>query len=200
MYKFFFKRFFDLTISFVSLLILSPLLILISIIIFFQFEGPIFFKQLRAGMNGKPFLIIKFRTMVNDFNAKGLSESEAISYFGNFLRKTSLDELPELFNILKGQMSIIGPRPLLIKYNPRYSKYHLKRLDVRPGLTGLAQISGRNSLSWTQKFDKDVEYLQNISFLNDSKIFFKTFVDVFNSKNINSIGNKHMPEFTGYDD
>ena len=200
MYKFFFKRLIDLILSLFGLIIFSPLYLFISILIFVQLDGPIFFRQSRAGKDGKEFSMIKFRTMTHRFKEKGLSESDAITKLGSLLRKTSLDEIPELFNILKGDMSIIGPRPLLLKYVPRYSKKHLKRLNVKPGLTGLAQISGRNCLSWSEKFDLDIEYINNLSMLTDIKIFFKTFFVVFKSKYTDPDNDEHMSEFIGYED
>jgi len=144
--------------------------------------------------------MIKFRTMIEDFKQKGLTEENAISGLGNFLRKTSLDEIPEFLNILIGNMSIIGPRPLLLKYVPLYNNEHKKRLDVKPGLTGLAQVSGRNGLSWSQRFDLDIKYVNSLSMKEDIKIFIRTFYVVLSSKNIKSSNNEHMSEFIGYED
>lgn len=200
LYKFFFKRTLDIFISITALIALLPLMLIIITIVFFEFKGSIFFIQERAGKNGKSFKMIKFRTMVEDFKRKGLTEENAISVFGNFLRKTSLDEIPEFLNILIGNMSIIGPRPLLLKYVPRYNKEHKKRLDVKPGLTGLAQVSGRNGLSWSKRFDLDVKYVNSLSMKEDIKIFIRTFYVVLSSKNTESKNNEHMNEFIGYED
>ncbi len=200
LYKFFFKRTLDIFISITALIALLPLMLTIITIVFFEFKGSIFFIQERAGKNGKSFKMIKFRTMVEDFKRKGLTEENAISVFGNFLRKTSLDEIPEFLNILIGNMSIIGPRPLLLKYVPRYNNEHKKRLDVKPGLTGLAQVSGRNGLSWSKRFDLDVKYVNSLSMKEDIKIFIRTFYVVLSSKNTESSNNEHMNEFIGYED
>jgi len=199
MYKKFLKRTIDIIVAIFALLLLSPLFLIIMLLIFFEFKGPIFFFQNRAGINGKPFKIIKFRTMIENFKEKGLSEENAITRLGSILRKTSLDETPEFLNVLYGNMSLIGPRPLLIEYVPRYNEKHIKRLSVRPGITGLAQVSGRNSLSWIDKFDMDVEYIENISFLNDIKIFTYTIKTIFLRNDVNSSGG-HMSEFKGYSD
>lgn len=199
MYKKFLKRTIDIIVAIFALLLLSPLFLIIMLLIFFEFKGPIFFFQNRAGINGKPFKIIKFRTMIENFKEKGLSEENAITRLGSVLRKTSLDETPEFLNVLYGNMSLIGPRPLLIEYVPRYNEKHIKRLSVRPGITGLAQVSGRNSLSWIDKFDMDVEYIENISFLNDIKIFTYTIKTIFLRNDVNSSGG-HMSEFKGYPD
>jgi len=200
LYKFFFKRTLDIFFSITALIALSPLMLTIITIVFFEFKGSIFFIQERAGKNGKSFKMIKFRTMIEDFKQKGLTEENAISGLGNFLRKTSLDEIPEFLNILIGNMSIIGPRPLLLKYVPLYNNEHKKRLDVKPGLTGLAQVSGRNGLSWSQRFDLDIKYVNSLSMKEDIKIFIRTFYVVLSSTNIKSSNNEHMSEFIGYED
>lgn len=199
MYKKFFKRIIDIVISAFALLVLLPLFISITLMIFFEFKGSVFFVQDRAGINGKTFKMIKFRTMVENFNEKGLSEENAITTLGSILRKSSLDEIPEFLNVLNGNMSLIGPRPLLVEYVSRYNFKHIKRLSVNPGITGLAQVSGRNSLSWTDRFDLDVNYIKNITLLNDIKIFILTLKIIFIRKDIDSSG-EHMKEFKGYSD
>ena len=199
LYKNYLKRLIDVLLSLAAIIVLFPVFILISIIIFFEFKGTIFFKQHRAGINGNSFKMIKFRTMIEDFHDKGLREEEAISKFGSFLRKTSLDEIPEFINVLIGSMSLVGPRPLLIEYVARYNNEHSKRLSVKPGITGLAQVSGRNALSWSEKFDIDVEYVDNISISNDIKIIYLTIKTIFSRNNIDSSGG-HMEEFKGYKD
>ncbi len=180
MYKRFFKRFFDIIMSFFAIIILSPLFIIISIMVLIFMGWPIIFKQPRPGKNEKIFNMYKFRTMTSkkDKNGNLLPDEIRLTKFGKFLRKTSLDELPELFCILFGNMSFVGPRPLLVEYLPYYNKEEHHRHDVRPGLTGLAQVNGRNLLSWSEKFKKDLEYINNISFIGDTRIFFKTFVTV----------------------
>ena len=187
MYKMFFKRFFDFFISLFAIVILSPLLIIISFFVLIFMGWPIVFKQPRPGRNEKIFNMYKFRTMTNKKDKKGnlLPDDKRLTKFGVFLRKTSLDELPELFCILFGKMSFIGPRPLLVEYLDYYTLEEHHRHDVRPGLTGLAQVSGRNLLSWEDKFKKDLEYVNNITFIGDIKIFFKTIVTVFKHEGIN---------------
>ena len=195
MYKKFFKRFFDIILSFMAIVILSPLYIIISVLVLIFMGWPILFKQPRPGKNEKIFNMYKFRTMTNkkDKNGKLLSDEKRLTKFGKFLRKTSLDELPELFCILFGKMSIVGPRPLLVEYLPYYTKKEHHRHDVRPGLTGLAQVSGRNLLSWDDKFKKDLEYVNNITFIVDVKIIFNTIKAVFKREGINSCDSVTMP-------
>lgn len=195
MYKMFFKRFFDFFISLFAIVILSPLLIIISFFVLIFMGWPIVFKQPRPGKNEKIFNMYKFRTMTNKKDKKGnlLPDDKRLTKFGVFLRKTSLDELPELFCILFGKMSFIGPRPLLVEYLDYYTLEEHHRHDVRPGLTGLAQVSGRNLLSWEDKFKKDLEYVNNITFTLDIKIFFKTIVTVFKHEGINSENSATMP-------
>ena len=187
MYKMFFKRFFDFFISLFAIVLLSPLLIIISFFVLIFMGWPIVFKQPRPGKNEKIFNMYKFRTMTNKKDKKGnlLPDDKRLTKFGVFLRKTSLDELPELFCILFGKMSFIGPRPLLVEYLDYYTLEEHHRHDVRPGLTGLAQVSGRNLLSWEDKFKKDLEYVNNITFIGDIKIFFKTIITVFKHEGIN---------------
>jgi len=193
------KFFFDILFSIVGLFILTPLIILISISIFLEMGRPIFYLQKRPGLNGKIFKIIKFRTMSNPINKNGeyLSEIKRISKLGSFLRRTSLDEIPELINILKGEMSFIGPRPLLVEYLPLYSVEQFKRHNVKPGLSGWAQINGRNTINWEKKFDLDLWYVRNISFILDLKIFFLTFLYILKQNKINHKDDLSMPEFKG---
>lgn len=183
------KRVFDVIISTAILIILSPLLIVIGILIKIDSQGKVFFLQERAGINGKPFMIYKFRTMCNNAEKKGegyyTSENDPrITRVGKFLRNTSLDELPQLFNIIKGDMSLIGPRPTLMYQIKEYDSFQLKRLDTLPGVTGLAQVNGRNSLSWPQRIQYDVWYVENWSILLDIKIFLKTFIVIFKRQGI----------------
>lgn len=181
MYKKFFKRFLDIVISITGLIILSPIFFIVAILVRIKLGSPVIFKQERPGKNEKIFKLYKFRSMNNkkDENGKLLPDKDRLTRFGRILRSTSLDELPELFNILKGDMSLIGPRPLTVGYLPYYNETEKHRHDVRPGLTGLAQINGRNALNWEERFSYDVEYVNNLSFKNDVKIFLKTFVKVF---------------------
>ena len=181
MYKRFFKRLLDIVISGISLIILSPALIILAILVRIKLGSPVFFKQERPGKNEKIFTLCKFRTMTDkrDENGELLPDSERLTSFGKMLRATSLDELPELFNILKGDMSIIGPRPLLISYLPYYSEREKKRHSVRPGLTGLAQVSGRNFIDWDRRLEKDVEYVEHLSLGLDIKVLIMTVQTVF---------------------
>ncbi len=193
-YKFPIKRFCDLFFSIVFLIILSPLLIFVGFINFIFQGRPIFFKQKRPGYRGKIFTLIKFRTM-KLANDSLTNDEKRLTSFGRFLRKTSLDELPSLINILKGELSFVGPRPLLMKYIPRYSKYQIKRHDVKPGLTGLAQINGRNLVSWDERLNYDVYYVNNQSFLLDLKILLLTFIVILKREGISPNGSEIMPEF-----
>ncbi len=174
------KRTFDILISLLALIILSPVLLLICISLMVIMGMPIFFTQERPGKNGEIFKIIKFRTMLNDKDSNGnfLPDEKRLTKFGVWLRNSSLDELPELLNVLKGDMSIVGPRPLLVEYLPLYSEHQSKRHNVLPGITGWAQINGRNSLSWEEKFNLDVWYVHNHNIILDIKIIFKTFSKV----------------------
>ena len=189
----------DILFAFIGLIVLSPLFLLISILIFIQMDRPIFFVQNRPGLNGKIFKIIKFRTMSikNRIDKETISESERVSKLGAILRKSSLDELPELINILKGEMSFIGPRPLLEEYLPLYSKEQFMRHNVRPGLSGWAQINGRNNINWDQKFKLDLWYVKNMSFAVDLKIFFSTFFYIFKQSKVNQKDDLSMPQFRG---
>lgn len=179
-YEKFIKRFLDIFLSFNALLFLSPILLVTALLIRIKLGGPILFKQERVGQNNKVFRIYKFRTMTDerDENGELLPDTMRLTKFGKLLRSTSIDELPELINILKGDMSIIGPRPLPPIYLPYYTSEERHRHDIRPGLSGLAQASGRNSLSWEKKFAYDLEYLNNITFCNDAKIVFNTIKKV----------------------
>lgn len=182
------KRPLDIVLSLIALIVLSPILMIIALLVRIKLGSPVIFTQERPGLNEKIFKMYKFRTMTDKKDKHGqlLSDSERLTRFGKKLRSTSLDELPELWNILKGDMSIIGPRPLLVEYLPLYNKHQRRRHEVRPGLSGLAQISGRNAISWEDKFDLDVEYIDNISFFGDWKIIFLTLKKVFVREGISS--------------
>ena len=171
MYVNFLKRIFDLLFSFLLLLFLSPVFLFISLLILFSMGSPIFFNQIRPGLRKDPFRMYKFRTMIQDNN---LDDESRITKVGEVLRKLSLDELPQLFNVFLGDMSLIGPRPLLVEYNDYYSDFENKRFLVKPGISGLAQVKGRNQLSWDQKLKYDVEYVEKVNFFLDLKIFFLT--------------------------
>ena len=193
------KRIIDILLSSGLLFIILPLLLLIAIINILLNKGKIFFVQERAGYKGNVFKIIKFKTMNDDINKKGelLSDGERLTVFGRFLRFSSLDELPTLLNILIGQMSLVGPRPLLVKYLDRYNDNQLRRLEVKPGLTGWAQINGRNSISWEEKFEYDVWYVDNRSLKLDLIIIFKTISQVIRGKGISHKNHPTMEEFMG---
>lgn len=199
MYKNFIKRILDIILSFLALVILSPLLILTAFLIRIKLGGPVFFKQLRPGKNEKIFGILKFRTMTDakDENGNLLPDEIRLTRFGQFLRSTSIDELPELLNILNGDMSIVGPRPLLVQYLERYNEEQKHRHDVKPGLTGLAQVNGRNGITWEEKFHYDLEYVKNITFYGDCKIIFQTVMKVFGREGISSATSVTMEEFKG---
>ena len=181
MYRGFFKRFLDVLFSLISIIVLSPLMLITFILVFIFLGRPVIFKQERPGKNEKVFRLYKFRTMTNakDKGGKLLPDEKRLTKFGKFLRSTSIDELLELFNILKGDMSFVGPRPLLVEYLPYYTKKEHKRHEVRPGLTGLAQVSGRNLLTWNKRLATDVEYVEHITFSGDVKIIFRTVGAVF---------------------
>ena len=199
MYKNFIKRILDIILSFLALVILSPLLILTAFLIRIKLGAPVFFKQLRPGKNEKIFGILKFRTMTDakDENGNLLPDEIRLTRFGQFLRSTSIDELPELLNILNGDMSIVGPRPLLVQYLERYNEEQKHRHDVKPGLTGLAQVNGRNGITWEEKFHYDLEYVKNITFYVDCKIIFQTVMKVFGREGISSATSVTMEEFKG---
>lgn len=199
MYAKFFKRFFDIILSFTALCILSPLLLILIVLGAIMMKGNPFFTQARPGKNERIFKLIKFRTMTCETDANGnlLPDDVRLTKYGKFLRKTSLDELPELINILVGHMSIVGPRPLLVQYLPLYNERQKHRHDVRPGLTGLAQVKGRNGISFEERFELDLEYIQNISFKIDISIILETFKAVFKREGITSETSETMEEFKG---
>ena len=199
MYAKFFKRLIDFILSACAILILGIPLLIVALLIKFKLGSPVLFKQRRPGKDGKIFEIYKFRTMTDarDTNGNLLPDNERLTDFGNLLRSTSIDELPEILNIFKGDMAIIGPRPLLEEYLPSYNEEQAHRHDVRPGLTGWAQINGRNTISWEDKFKYDVEYVRNISFMFDLKIFFLTIKKVFVREGINASAEVTMDKFRG---
>lgn len=199
MYKNYIKRILDFLLSGIVLIILAIPLIIVGLLIKVQLGSPILFRQKRPGKNGKIFEIIKFRTMNNtkDENGNLLPDDLRLTKFGKFIRSTSIDELPELINILKGDMSIVGPRPLLVEYLDLYNEEQKHRHDVRPGLTGLAQVNGRNCITWEAKFKYDIEYVNNITFVNDCKIILKTIEKVLLREGINAGENVTMEKFKG---
>lgn len=199
MYKRFVKRCLDFLLSLAALIILSPVLLLVAILVRCKLGSPILFKQERPGLHEKIFCMYKFRTMTDAKDADGnlLPDEVRLTKFGKLLRSTSLDELPELFNILKGDMAIVGPRPLLVQYLPRYNERQHHRHDVRPGFTGLAQVNGRNSISWQEKFEWDVRYVEKVSFLMDLRIIAKTVKVVLKRDGISSETSATMEEFRG---
>ncbi|CAH1528143.1 Uncharacterized sugar transferase EpsL [Vibrio rotiferianus] len=196
------KRIFDMLTSFVVLIILSPIFSLIALMIRKKLGSPVFFRQTRPGLNGKPFEMVKFRSMKDAVDQHGnpLPDSERLTPFGDKLRSSSLDELPELWNVLKGEMSLVGPRPLLMQYLPLYSKEQARRHDVRPGVTGWAQINGRNAISWEEKFALDVWYVDNRTLWLDIKILFATVKKVFVKEGISADGHVTIEPFTGSQD
>lgn len=198
-YRRFFKRPMDFILSLIAIIILSPIMLIVALLVRVKLGSPVLFKQKRPGLNERIFTIYKFRTMTDkrDENGGMLPDEVRLTKFGKFLRSTSLDELPELFNILKGDMSIVGPRPLLVQYLPLYNEYQKRRHEVRPGLSGWAQINGRNSISWEDKFNLDVEYVDNVSFIGDWKIIILTFIKVFIKEGINSESAATMEPFEG---
>ncbi len=199
MYKSFLKRIFDLIGACTSLLLLSPIFLIVTMGLAFANNGKPFFFQLRPGKNGKIFKIVKFKTMNDRSDAKGnlLPDAQRLTGVGRFVRKTSLDELPQLLNVIKGDMSFVGPRPLLPEYLPLYNETQRKRHNVKPGITGWAQVNGRNAISWEQKFEYDVWYVENQSFILDMQILFKTVKKVFKSEGIAQEGQVTAERFTG---
>ena len=193
------KRILDIISSLLAIIILSPILGMLTVIGAFEMKGNPFFTQERPGKVEKIFKLVKFRTMTNAKDKDGnlLSDAERLTKYGKFLRNTSLDELPELFNILKGDMSVIGPRPLLVKYLPRYNQHQHRRHEVKPGLSGWAQVNGRNAISWEDKFNYDVEYVDNYSIVMDIKILFMTILNVLKREGISSETSATMEEFMG---
>lgn len=198
-YEKYIKHLQDFIFAVIALIVLSPLLIVIALLVRIKLGSPVIFKQERPGLNGEIFTLYKFRTMTDkrDENGELLSDEERLTTFGKKLRSTSLDELPELFNIIEGSCSVCGPRPLLKKYLMRYNNHQSRRHEVRPGLTGYAQVHGRNSISWEEKFDLDVQYVDNITFLGDWKIIFETVWTVLKREGINSESSVTMEDFMG---
>ena len=200
MYKHYFKRFFDFGVALVALICMSPILIVVTIWLHFANKGAgAFFFQQRPGKDGKIFKVIKFKTMTDERDADGnlLPDADRLTNVGRFVRSTSIDELPQLINVLKGDMALIGPRPLLVQYLPLYNKEQARRHDVRPGITGWAQVNGRNAISWTKKFELDVWYVDHCSLWLDVKIIFLTIKKVFVREGISQEGQATMEFFTG---
>ena len=198
MYKFF-KRLIDIICSLIGLILFSPILLVVALLIRINLGSPVFFTQTRLGKDGKEFKMIKFRTMKDSLDKFGqlLPDEQRLTKFGKILRSTSLDELPELINVLKGDMTLVGPRPLLVGYKELYSERQFRRHEVSPGITGWAQINGRNAISWNERFELDVWYVDNISFLLDMKILVMTILKVIKRDGINEQGQASMSKFTG---
>jgi undecaprenyl phosphate N,N'-diacetylbacillosamine 1-phosphate transferase len=198
-YRRFLKRPIDFILSLIAIIVLSPVFLIVAFFVRTKLGSPVLFKQKRPGLNEEVFMMYKFRTMTDEKDENGnlLPDSVRLTNFGRLLRSTSLDELPELFNILKGDMSIIGPRPLLVQYLPLYNEHQKRRHEVRPGLSGLAQVSGRNAISWEDKFNLDVEYVDNVSFIEDWRIIFLTLKKVFVREGINPETAATMEFFEG---
>lgn len=194
-----FKRALDILGAAIGLIVFSPILIVVSLMIRREMGSPVLFRQTRPGLHGKPFQMIKFRTMRNATDAEGkpLPDAERLTKLGQFLRSSSLDELPELWNVLKGEMSLVGPRPLLMEYLPLYSEEQARRHEVRPGVSGWAQVNGRNAISWDEKFALDVWYVDNRSFLLDLKVIWLTIRKVIKRDGISAAGEATMPKFEG---
>ncbi len=193
------KRLLDLTFSIIALIMLFPLLLIVSMAIYLSMGSPILFTQKRPGKNNIPFLLFKFRTMksLDSKSASSFSDAERLTWIGKFFRRASLDELPSLWNVIKGDISLVGPRPLLMEYLPLYSKEQMRRHEVKPGITGWAQINGRNTISWEEKFELDVWYVENQSLWLDIKILLSTVWKVIKREGINQKGNATMEKFTG---
>jgi len=193
------KRLFDLLVTLPALFLLAPLMGLLALLVRFKLGAPVLFRQQRPGLHGRPFTLYKFRTMTDARDAQGalLPDAERLTPFGRFLRSISLDELPELFNVLKGEMSLVGPRPLLMEYLPRYTPEQMRRHEVRPGITGWAQVNGRNALTWEEKFQMDVWYVEHLSFWLDIRILALTFIKVFQREGISQPGRATVDYFTG---
>lgn len=198
-YERYIKTSFDFILALFALIILSPVLLVVGIIVGIKLGFPVIFKQERAGKDGKPFYLYKFRSMSNETDSSGdlLPDEERLDGFGKLLRSTSLDELPSFFNVLKLEMSLVGPRCLYMRYNERYNAYQARRLEVKPGITGLAQVNGRNAIDWDKKFSYDVQYVDNITFWGDMKIIFKTVGKVLKRADITSSTSVTMEEFMG---
>ena len=199
MYKLFFKRFLDFLLAFIGFVILCPIFIIVLICLLIGNRGKPFFFQARPGKNERIFKIIKFKTMNDKKDEKGnlLPDEKRLTAFGKFVRKTSLDEIPQLLNVIKGDMSLIGPRPLLVQYLPLYNAHQKRRHEVRPGITGWAQVNGRNAISWEKKFEYDVWYVDNVSFGLDVRIILRTIRKVFVSEGISAQGEATMTAFKG---
>lgn len=196
------KRFFDLFVSLSLSMLFSFLIIIVAVLVRFKLGSPILFKQQRPGLHGKPFFLYKFRTMTDETDSEGnmLPDNVRLTKFGKFLRKYSLDELPQLVNVIKGDLSLVGPRPLLMEYLDLYTEEQAKRHNVRPGITGWAQVNGRNAISWEEKFDFDVWYVKNRTFFLDMKILLLTVKKVSKSEGINQVGHVTIEKFTGTKD
>ena len=199
LYSRYFKRLFDFIVSLLALGALAPVFLIVLIVLLFSNKGKPFFFQRRPGKNERIFLLVKFRTMndARDSNGELLPDEKRITRFGKFIRKTSMDEIPQLFNVLKGEMSLIGPRPLLVEYLPLYNSRQKRRHEVRPGITGWAQTNGRNAISWAQKFEYDVWYVENLNFVLDMKIIALTIKKTLKSEGISQQGHATMPVFKG---
>jgi len=199
LYSKIFKPLVDLVLSLIAFIILSPIFLIVTILLLIANRGKAFFFQMRPGKNGRIFKVVKFKTMNDKKNANGqlLSDADRLTPIGSFIRKTSLDEIPQLLNVIKGDMSLVGPRPLLIEYLPLYDDIQKMRHDVRPGITGWAQVNGRNAIGWKQKFEYDIWYVNHLSALLDLKIIFMTITKVFKSEGISQEGNVTMERFTG---
>ncbi|TDL39256.1 sugar transferase [Macrococcoides bohemicum] len=193
------KRLFDIAVSGTALVLISPVIVTSAVLIKKKLGSPVLFKQTRPGKDGEPFEIYKFRTMTDERDAHGelLPDAERLTDFGKTLRKLSIDELPQLFNVLKGDISLVGPRPLLMQYLPLYNEHQKRRMEVRPGITGWAQVNGRNNISWKEKFDLDVWYVDHQSFILDLYIIYLTVVKVFKQSDISQDGHATVPAFTG---
>lgn len=193
------KRVFDFVVSVVALVFLLPVMLAIAVAILLTMGRPVLFRQIRPGLNARAFQMLKFRTMTSDTDADGtpLADGARITAFGHFLRQTSMDELPELWNVAKGDMSLVGPRPLLMEYVPLYSPRQHRRHETRPGITGWAQVNGRNMLSWDEKFEMDIWYVENRSMLMDLRIMIITIFKVLKRDDISAAGDATMPKFTG---
>ncbi len=191
------KRLFDVLASIIGLIILSPIILTAAVISVISQGFPIFFHHERLGRDGFPFTMVKFRTMDKGHSLSAKHDITRLTSWGRVLRKTSIDELPVLFNVIKGDMSLVGPRPMPTKYLPRFNKSQINRLNVKPGITGLAQVTGRNSLSWEERFALDVNYVKNNSFMGDLIIILKTLIVVFKGKNVDANNQEIMPEFMG---
>lgn len=198
-YERFIKRPQDFLCAFFAMIVLSPVMLITALLVRVKLGSPVLFTQERPGLNGKVFKLYKFRTMTDKKDKEGnlLSDSDRLTTFGRKLRSTSLDELPELLNMLKGDMAVVGPRPLLVKYLNRYNEHQARRHEVRPGFTGLAQVQGRNAISWEEKFDWDIKYVDHITFLGDWKIIFETVKTVLRREGISAAGEATMEEFMG---